>query len=98
MQHNQIVYVVAPFVVGFAALGFRRGWLREVVSLAGLLACWLMVAVFGGALVGLANRLVLMFLFTVRGGFDRAIPDRCSTACARRHSSTRPDRTFFSVC
>jgi hypothetical protein len=68
-------YLVIIGIVLLALLGFQRGWLREIATLGGLLLSWLMVLALGGALVSIANRVVLIVRFTVLGGFDSSNPD-----------------------
>lgn len=67
-------YLVVVAVVVFAILGFQRGWLREISSLAGLLVAWLAVLALGEAFVAFANRLFLMTRFTIAGGYDSSSP------------------------
>lgn len=69
------IYVLGAFGLVFAAIGFQRGWLREVATLGGLLASWLFIVVVGPALVSLVNRIALMIRFTIAGGFDSAVPE-----------------------
>lgn len=57
-------------LAALAVLGLRRGWVREVATLGGLLGAWLILTVAGPVLVDGANRLALMFAFTWFGGFD----------------------------
>ncbi|HEV8636921.1 MAG TPA: hypothetical protein VG370_22100 [Chloroflexota bacterium] len=68
------LWPVALALLGFGALGFRRGWVRELATLGGLLLSWLVLALFGLRLVGWANKLGLIAAFTWRGGFDLADP------------------------
>ncbi|HEY3082863.1 MAG TPA: hypothetical protein VGM69_23490 [Chloroflexota bacterium] len=68
------LWPIALALLGFGALGFRRGWVREMATLGGLLLSWLFLALFGLTLVGWANKLGLMVAFTWRGGFDVADP------------------------
>jgi hypothetical protein len=70
-----LTYLVVAILVGFGALGFWRGWLREVTTLAGLLVAWMAVVAIGDALIAVANRVSLIVRFTLRGGFDLAAPD-----------------------
>lgn len=67
-------YVVLAIVIGGAAVGFHRGWLREIATLGGLLVAWLCVTTLGGTLVGSVNRIYLIVRFTIDGGFDSPIP------------------------
>ncbi len=67
-----ILAIVA--VVAFGSLGFWRGWLREVATVAGLLVAWLVLVGAGALAISLVNRLYLMVAFTARGGFDSASP------------------------
>ncbi len=69
-----LTYVVAVVIVVFGAIGFQRGWLREVGTLASLLLAWFILIALGDTLVGLVNRLQLMVEFTLRGGFDASAP------------------------
>src|ERR671935_15967 len=68
------LWPIALALLGFGAVGFRRGWLRELATLGGLLLCWLLLALFGLTLVAWANRLGLMAAFTWHGGFDLGDP------------------------
>jgi hypothetical protein len=67
-------YVVIAAVLLFGLLGFKRGWLREVPTLAGLLIAWLILLVAASPLIDLVNRADLMLRFTLQGGFDSASP------------------------
>ena len=67
-------YVVLSVLVVGAAIGFQRGWLREIATLGGLLVAWLGVSALGGNLVGVVNRADLIVRFTVNGGFDSTSP------------------------
>jgi len=69
------LYVFGAVGLVFAAIGFQRGWLREVATLGGLLASWLFIVVVGPALVWVVNRIALMIRFTFAGGFDTTVPD-----------------------
>jgi hypothetical protein len=73
-DHVIYPYVVLAIVVGGAALGFRRGWLREIATLGGLLLAWLCVTTFGNMVINFVNRVVLIARFTVGGGFDSPTP------------------------
>ena len=64
--------VLALMVCG--AIGFRRGWIRELASLGFILLAWLLVVLVGFSIVRFANRLVLMAEFASSGGFDSADP------------------------
>jgi hypothetical protein len=68
-------YLIVAGIVVFGVLGFRRGWLREVATLGGLLLAWLIVLVLGAAFVAFVNRLWLIGRFTVLGGFDTTNPE-----------------------
>ena len=61
-------------LLAFGTLGFRRGWVRELATLGGLLLSWLVVVALGLTFVDWANRLVLIARFTWDGGFDLADP------------------------
>lgn len=65
---------IALALLAFAALGFQRGWVREVTSLGTILAAWLLIVTLGPVFVGWANKLALMLSFTWQGGFDVADP------------------------
>lgn len=65
---------MAVAVLLFGGLGFRRGWLREVSTLAGLLVAWLILVVAPGPLINVLNRLYWMVQFTLGGGFDSDSP------------------------
>src|SRR6185437_17172391 len=67
-------YLVIGGLVVFGALGFWRGWLREIVTLAGLLVAWMILDSTGGALVGFVNRVYLTLGFVIRDGVDAAHP------------------------
>ncbi len=68
-------YIVLVIVVAAAAVGFQRGWLRDIATLGGILVAWLCVTTVGGILVGLVNRVILIVRFTIGGGFDLATPN-----------------------
>lgn len=68
------IYLAIVAIIAFGSLGFWRGWLREVATIAGLLVAWLFVVGAGGLAVGLVNRIYLMVAFTIRGGFDSSAP------------------------
>jgi hypothetical protein len=61
-------------LVGFGALGLRRGWVRELATLGLVLFTWVVVVAFGLSVVDLLNRVALIASFTWRGGFDVADP------------------------
>lgn len=65
---------IALALLAFGTLGFRRGWVRELATLGGVLLSWLIVAALGATLIEWANRLVLIARFTWDGGFDMAEP------------------------
>ena len=65
---------IALALLAFGTLGFRRGWVRELATLGGVLLSWLIVVALGLTLVDWANRLVLIVRFTWDGGFDLADP------------------------
>lgn len=65
---------IALALVAFGAIGVRRGWVREVATLGGLLLTWLIVFAFGITIVGWVNRAALVLSFTWAGGFDAADP------------------------
>jgi hypothetical protein len=65
---------IAIALLAFGTLGFRRGWVRELATLGGVLLGWVVVAALGLTLVDWANRLVLIARFTWAGGFDLADP------------------------
>ena len=67
-------YVVLGIIVVVAALGFQRGWLREIATLGGLLVAWLCVTSLGGIVISVVNRLALIARFTLEGGFDSPAP------------------------
>src|SRR6266540_2179699 len=56
------------------ALGFRRGWVRELATLGFILLAWLVVVGLGLSIASSLNKLVVMFQFTWDGGFDAADP------------------------
>jgi hypothetical protein len=66
--------VVAVAVLLFGLLGFRRGWLREVSTLAGLLVAWLILVAAASPIINVLNRLYWMIRFTAAGGFDSDSP------------------------
>jgi len=68
------LYVLGAIGLVFAAIGFQRGWLREVATLGGVLFAWLIIVVVGPILVAFVNRLALMARFTLAGGFDSSVP------------------------
>jgi hypothetical protein len=61
-------------LVGFGALGLRRGWVRELATLGVVLLGWLVIFALGFTLIGWANRLALIAEFTWQGGFDHSDP------------------------
>jgi hypothetical protein len=65
---------IALALLAFGTLGFRRGWVRELATLGGVLLSWLLVVALGLTFVDWANRLVLIARFTWDGGFDLADP------------------------
>ena len=67
-------YLVIGVLAVFGVIGFWRGWLREVATLAGLLVSWMLLITLGETFIGLVNRLFLMAAFTLRGGFDARDP------------------------
>jgi len=69
------VYVLGAVGLVFAAIGFQRGWLREVATIGGLLASWLFIVVVGPLLVWLVNRVAMMIRFLFAGGFDSSAAD-----------------------
>ena len=69
------VYVLGAVGLVFAAIGFQRGWLREVATIGGLLASWLFIVVVGPLLVWLVNRVAMMIRFMFTGGFDSSAAD-----------------------
>jgi hypothetical protein len=76
-------YLIAAGIGVFAILGFRRGWLREIATLGGLLLAWLIVLALGGAFIAFANRLWLIARFTSQGGFDTTNPEALLDALRR---------------
>lgn len=93
-----IDYLLAALFVVFAAIGFWRGWLREVGTLAGLLVAWMAIVSVGATLVGLVNRVHLMFAFFLDGGFDSGRADVLLLAL-RQHPAVDPRRpaTFLGI-
>lgn len=69
-----LTYGVIAAVVLFGLLGFQRGWLRELPTLAGLLIAWLIVLVGSGSIVDFVNRADLILQFNLKDGFDAASP------------------------
>ena len=67
-------YLVIGVLLVFGALGFWRGWLREIGTLAGLLVAWLVLVSAGETFVGITNRLWLIAAFTLRDGYDSPAP------------------------
>jgi hypothetical protein len=65
---------VAVALVGFGALGLRRGWVRELATLGLVLLTWVIVLAFGLSVVGALNRIALIASFIWQGGFDAADP------------------------
>jgi hypothetical protein len=65
---------IALALLAFGTLGFRRGWVRELATLGGLLLSWLIVVALGLTLVDWANKVVLIARFTWDGGFEVADP------------------------
>ena len=63
-------YLVAGIFALFAILGFRRGWGREGITAAGIALGWLVATGVGTALLDALNDLVVMAVFTLRGGFE----------------------------
>ena len=64
--------IVALVICG--AIGFRRGWIRELASLGFILLAWLLVVLVGSSIMSFANRVVLMAEFSWSGGFDSVDP------------------------
>jgi len=62
--------VVAAVLTVFGFIGFRRGWLREVVTLGALLLTWLIITALGPDIVESVNRLWVLIRFTLSGGAD----------------------------
>jgi len=67
-------YLVAGILGLFVAVGFWRGWLREIGMMGGLLVSWLIVTTAGGSFVSAVNRIYLIAAFIVDGGFDARQP------------------------
>ncbi|MGH2461489.1 MAG: hypothetical protein ACRDIY_21750 [Chloroflexota bacterium] len=67
-------YLIFAALVIFGAVGFWRGWLREVVTLASLLVVWMILDALGQTLVGFVNRVYLTLGFVARDGVDAAHP------------------------
>ncbi len=67
-------YLIVALLIVFGAIGFWRGWLREVGTLAGLLLGWMIVIAAGEAFVNVTNRLYLMIAFILQDGFDARQP------------------------
>lgn len=67
-------YLVIVGLVFLGAIGFWRGWLREIVTLASLLVVWMILDALGGALVGFVNHVYLTLGFVARDGVDSAHP------------------------
>jgi hypothetical protein len=76
-------YLVVGLLVLFGAVGFWRGWLREIGTLAGLLVSWMVLVTVGEALVNAANRVYLIVGFIVRNGFDAPHPEGLIQALRR---------------
>jgi hypothetical protein len=93
-----ISYLLVALFAVFAAIGCWRGWLREVGTLAGLLVAWMAVVSVGETLVGLVNRVHLMLVFWLDGGFDSGRADALLYAL-RQHPAVDPRRpaTFLGI-
>jgi hypothetical protein len=65
---------IALALLAFGALGFRRGWVRELTTLGILLGVWLIVFTLGSGVAGALNRVALIAAFTWEGGFDAVDP------------------------
>jgi len=68
------LYVVGVVIVAFGIVGFVRGWLREMIALAGLVLGWAVVLLGGQLLVLVVDRAYLMVVSTARGLFDSPDP------------------------
>lgn len=68
-------YLLLVLLVGMSALGFWRGWLREIGLTAGLLIVWLLLIVAGTGALGFVNRAYLTVRFVLAGGVDARQPD-----------------------
>ncbi|MBI2940786.1 MAG: hypothetical protein HYY04_10150 [Chloroflexi bacterium] len=64
------VAIVVLVLIGFGAVGFQRGWLREITTLGVLLLGWLILAALGWDIVLATNKAYLALQFTLVGGFD----------------------------
>ena len=71
---NVVLYVVGVVIVAFGVVGFVRGWLREMIALAGLVLGWAAVLLGGQLLVLVVDRAYLMVVSTARGLFDSPDP------------------------
>jgi hypothetical protein len=78
-----VTYAIGLMLIAFAGFGFWHGWLREATTLAGLLLTWSLVLFVGRALIGFLNRLYLILVFTVQGGFDSRAPGAMIDALRR---------------
>ncbi len=68
------VYAVGVVILAFGVVGYIRGWVREVVSLAGLVFGWAVVLLAGQVLVLVVDRAYLVVVSTARGVFDSPDP------------------------
>lgn len=64
--------IVALVICG--AIGFHRGWIRELATLGLILLSWLLVVLVGYGIMSLGNRIALMVQFTWSSGFDSGDP------------------------
>ncbi len=64
--------IVALVICG--AIGFRRGWIRELATLGLILLAWLLVVLVGYGVVSFTNRIALMQGFAWSGGYDSLDP------------------------
>lgn len=87
-------YLVMGALLLFGALGFWRGWLREIATLAGLLLCWMLLVSIGETFVSFVNRVQMIVVFVVRDGFDAGQPGALIQAI-RRHPLVDPRHPDF---
>jgi hypothetical protein len=90
---------IAVALLAFGAIGLRRGWVRELATLGGILFAWLIVFAFGLTIVGWVNRLGLIASFTWSGGFDAADPSLLLRAlkAAPAIDPWHPEPLYFAV-
>ncbi len=68
------IYLLGVILIGFAALGFTRGWTREGATFAGVFAAWLVMVKLGDGILQLVNHFARSILFIFQSGMDSKDP------------------------